>query len=256
MLASGAPDDSEMTDLAEVGVCGEGLTAATTKLRGASWARAAKGWHAVVRRAADSTDQVELHRGGRSQRLPELGGHSTNIPVPFDDGSVAVAVADDRGMRVDLVRDSKPPVTIMTSPSTIYGFDYTPSGRRFVAIDRLGVPGAYTGTRLTVADASGVRQQVLPRALAARLVVLDEDRAIVGDITSQPGAGSVLVDLNTGVSAQPVPGLFPIAYDAAANRVLMRDDGGAVWWLPLDAGTPQPITGLPGFRVVAGDLVR
>lgn len=256
VLASGPQDDRETLSLAETTVCPEGLTSPRTVLASASWARTARSLLAAVQRSADSTDHAVLYRSGKRQPLPPVRGYSTNIPVPYDDGSVAVAVADERGMRVDLLRPDAASATLLTSPTTVAGFDFTPSGGTFVAIEKVGAPGAYTATKMTVANANGVRRHLLPRPFAANLLVLDEAQAVIGDITDRPGAASVLVDLATGGVRPLAPGLFPVAYDPPGQRLLMRDGAGALFWLRPDGGKPQPVAGVVGIRVVGGDFVR
>lgn len=256
VIATGPQDDTERLRVEEGTICRDVLSLSRTALPAGSWARTARNFYVSVRRSADATDQVVVVRGGQVQPLVPEQGHSTYIPTAYDDGAVAVAVADDRGVRVELLRRGKSPATLMTSPSSISGFDYTPSGSKFVGLDRLGVPGAFTGSRLSVADAAGTRQHSLASPFAASIVVLDEQRAVVGDITDRPGGGSVMVDLATGALRPLAVGLFPLAYDRARDRLLMRNAAGALAWLSPQGGSVSPVAVPAGLRVVGGDFLR
>jgi hypothetical protein len=254
--ATGPADDREEASLVEGTLCPEAFTAAKASLPGAKWARTATRTLATVYTAEDYSDQVGVLRDGRRMALPDPGGYSSNIPVPFNDGSVAMAVADESGMRVVLLRSSGDYATIATSPTTINAFDYTPSGKRFLMLDRLGVAGASAGTRLTVASSSATKQYTLTMPLAVHLLAIDENHAIVADIASRPEGASVIVDLNTGLTRPLARGLFPIVYDGTSGRALMRDTAGKLFWLDVAAGTRQAVAHSGPARIVGGDFLR
>jgi hypothetical protein len=256
VVAEGPADERERPSVVETAICDDGLRERRTIVPGGSWARSAPSTVATVQRAQDMADEVVVYEGGQRRPLPAAGGYSTNVPVPFSDGRVAMTAADDRGMRVVLSSSGEDYVVLATSPTTIDAFDYSPSGKRFVVLDSLGVPGAYTGSRLTVSDASGTRQHLLSSPFAAHLLVIDERRAIVGDIASRPDGSSVLVDLDSGVSRPFAVGLFPVAYHDATRRALMRDASGRLFWLDPDTGVRDALAGLGQRRVVGGDFLR
>lgn len=255
--ATGPADDREELSLVEGALCPEGLTATEASLPGAKWVRTAQQMLAMVYTAEDYSDQVSVFRDGRPLTLPSPDGYSSNIPVPFNDGSFAMAVADEHGMRVALFSPTTGKyTTIATSPSTINAFDYTPSGKRFLMLDRLGVAGAYTGTRLTVASSSATKQYTLSMPLAVHLLAIDENSAIVADIASRSEGASAVVDLNTGLARPLARGLFPIAYDGTSGRALMRDEAGKLFWLDIRAGTRQAVAHSGRSRIVGGDFLR
>lgn len=256
VMATGPSDDREVLRLAEMSICPDRLTTPRLHVADASWARTARGGFAAVRRTDKLTDEAVLYRAAKEVPLRAADGYSTNIPVPFDDGGVAYAVATDRGMRVDLRDSAGTSRTLLTSGSSVYGFDYTPSGRRFAALERVGVPGASAGSRLTVADSDGVQRHLLGRPFAASLLVIDEQTAVVGDITDTPGAASVLVDLTTGRMRPLATGLFAVAHDVVGRRLLMRDVVGSLSWLSLATGDVVPLGAAAQWRVVGGDFVR
>jgi hypothetical protein len=256
VVAEGPADERERLSVMETAICDDGLRERRTIVPGGSWARTAPRTVATVQRAQDMADEVAVYDGGERRTLPAPGGYSTNVPVPFSDGRVAMTVADDGGMRVVLSAPADDYVSFATSPTTISAFDYSPSGKRFVVLDDVGVPGAYTGSRLTVSDASGTRQHLLSSPFAAHLLVLDDRRAIVGDITSRPDGSSALVDLDSGVSRPLAVGLFPVTYHDATRRALMRDASGRLFWLDPDSGSRRPLAGLAQRRVVGGDFLR
>lgn len=256
VMATGPADDREVLSLVETAICEDGLSSPRPRVSGGSWARTSRGRFATVRRTPDLTDEAVLYSSAGARRLSSADGYSTNIPVPFDDGSVAFTVATDRGMRVDLLGSTGRPQTLMTSPSTVNGFDYSPSGQRFVALERVGGAGVAVGSRLTVADAHGVRRHTLALPSAVSLLVLDERTAVIGDITDRPGAASVLVDLDTGATRPLAVGLFALAFDAQGRRLLMRDRNGSLSWLSRASGLATPIAAAAKWRVVGGDLLR